>query len=70
MEARDVSVGDEGIGGGRERVEDGVDDIGDEVEASVDGLLAEDGDFLDVGLRHNFERTRGSCSVKVNKGRS
>ena len=52
VKACDVSVCDEGVGGGGESVEDGADDVGDEVKATVDGLSAEDGYFGDVCVCH------------------
>ena len=42
MEAGDICICDEDICGGRKRAEDGVCDVRDEMEAAVDGFLAED----------------------------
>ena len=37
-----MGVCDDGVGGGREGGEDGRDEVGDQVEAAVDGVLVED----------------------------
>lgn len=51
MELSDVGVSDEDVGGGWESCKDGLDDVWDEMEATVDGLPPEDGDLLYVGHR-------------------
>lgn len=63
MKTGDIGVGDERIGGGREGLEHGADDVGNEMEASMDRLLAKDGYFLDVCLRHGRRRGGGENSM-------
>lgn len=46
VERGDVGVGDEDVGGGGERGEEGACDVVVEVEAAVDGVFAEDGDLV------------------------
>lgn len=52
MKVCDVGVGDEDVGGGRERLEDGLDDVWDEMKATVNGMFAEDGYGVNVGGSH------------------
>ena len=48
IETGDIGVGDKDVGGGWESFEDCLDNIWHEMESTVDGLLAEDGDLLYV----------------------
>ena len=42
MKVCDIRISDKDIGGGWECGDDGVDDVRDEVKATVDGLFAQD----------------------------
>lgn len=52
VELGNVSVGNEDIGGGRKGGDNGVGNVRNQVETTVDGILAEDGYFKDIRLCH------------------
>jgi hypothetical protein len=63
MELGYVSICDKSIGGCGEGVKDSACNVGDKMKATMNGLLSEDGDFVNVGLGHEERSGEGSASV-------
>ena len=56
IELCDMGIGDEDICGRCELGENGASDVGDEMEPAVDGVLSEDRNFENIGVRHGGKR--------------
>lgn len=64
MEFGDVGVGNKDIGGRWECGDDGLGNVRDQMETAVDGILAEDGYFMDIRLCHFLEERLGrECNL-------
>lgn len=48
MEVSDIGIGEEHIGRGGDSVKDCADDVGHEMQATMNGIFAEDGDLSNV----------------------
>ncbi len=61
METCYVRICDKNIGGCGEGVKDCACNVGDKMKATMNGLLSENGDFVNVSLGHDEERGGGKC---------
>ena len=65
METCYVRICDKSIGGCGESSENGACNVGDKMKATMNGLLSEDGDFVNVGLGHGEDRGGGKYKPRV-----
>jgi hypothetical protein len=64
MEACYVRVCDKSIGGCGEGVKDGACNVRDKMKATMNGLLSEDGDLVNVSLSHEEKSGGRKCEPR------
>ena len=60
IELCDMGIGDEDICGRCKGDENGAGNVGDEMEPAVDGVLSEDRNSEDIGVRHGEKKRTDS----------
>lgn len=63
VDGSEVRIGEEDVGGRGEGRQDGLNDVGDEMETAMDGFLSEDGHLVDRGFGAHLYRSRGKIEM-------
>jgi len=66
METCYVCICDKSIGGCGEGFKDRACNVGNKMKATMNGLLSEDGDFVNVCLGHGEKRSGGKYNLREN----